>query len=137
MVWHEQMGPHFAKVHINPNNELDWPIQPVVHDLRGPDYGDPHDHPWSFTTHIIYGGYIEEVFIPLPSGGVAVETVERLEGQSYTIEASHIHRIVSLLKERCFTISIYGKPERDVSFYRFNDGQRLKRFHNCSHWEQF
>jgi hypothetical protein len=29
----------------------------------------PHDHPWSFDTKILDGGYVEEVFHLDPGGG--------------------------------------------------------------------
>lgn len=86
------LNPHFAVI--------DRADHGRYHLFTGEDHGDPHDHrEWGFTTRIVTGGYVEEVFFL----DGRRETCERLPGDVFYIPPDHIHRIVRLLGSECLT----------------------------------
>ena len=124
---HEPMSPVFDKWHVE-----GLPIPAVFHRFAAPDLGDPHDHPWSFRSVILTGGYVEEVFdIETGSSRLVSHTV----GESFFIEASHIHRIVDLPTGECWTLIMPEGPKlREPGFYQFRqDGA----YHRPWHREDF
>jgi hypothetical protein len=117
----EQMAHHFTKWHIG-----GLPCAAVIHQFNAVDHGDPHDHPWGFTSFVIHGGYVEQVF---QLDGSA-ELIAREPGQSFYISAKHIHRIVELPAGECTTIILPGPHEQTSGFYQFRDGRTWHRFWN-------
>uniref|UniRef100_UPI0035CBF7F7 hypothetical protein n=1 Tax=uncultured Sphingomonas sp. TaxID=158754 RepID=UPI0035CBF7F7 len=110
----ERMSPAFIKYHLDDGRALHRFVRPEPH-------AHPHDHPWCFETTILSGGYVEEVFTFRPDGGWQSTFVERVPGSRYRIEASHIHRIVSLPQGESWTIVQAGPHERKTLFWRFGD----------------
>lgn len=37
-----------------------------IHNIVQSDIGDPHDHPWDYTSVILWGGYVEWIYIKTP-----------------------------------------------------------------------
>ena len=110
----ERMSPAFVKYHLDDGRAL--------HRFTRPEpFANPHDHPWSFDTHIVAGGYVEEVFTFRPDGGWQSELIERLPGTTHHITADHIHRIVALPAEESWTLVRAGPNERMTHFWRFGD----------------
>ena len=70
------------------------------HVFTAPDgpHADPHDHAqWGFTSRVVHGGYVEEVF---NLGGTGWQgLITRRQGDVFRVEADHIHRIVELLDD--------------------------------------
>ena len=111
----ERMSPAFTKYFLSDGR--------VLHRFtREEPHSDPHDHPWSFETTIVEGGYVEEVFYPLPGGGWTSACVHRLPGQTYQVGAEHIHRIVRLPEGECWTVVRAGRHVRGTRFWQFGDG---------------
>ena len=108
----ERMSRAFTKYHLDDGRAL--------HRFRAeePD-ADPHDHPWSFRTEILAGGYVEEVFRIAPDGGWHSECVRRDPGTVHDVAADHIHRIVALPRRECWTLIAWGPHERETRFWRF------------------
>lgn len=121
MIDVEHMNDLFTKYHLNQHGTQPWPFRPVLHHFKGPDWGDPHDHPWNFTTHILMGSYLEEVYTRLPGGDWSMELVERKAGTAHRIEATHIHRIVALPEGGCWTLVLPEAGQRVPHFWRFNE----------------
>ena len=91
------------------------------HVLSAPDFGWPHDHPFSLDLDIVIGGYEEEVYSLQPDGTWSMEVFERRAGTSHRVEAGTIHRIVEHYKG--FTVS-YAKPgpyEQDWHHFRADE----------------
>ncbi|NGP19310.1 cupin domain-containing protein [Devosia aurantiaca] len=118
----ERMADHFVKHHVE-----GLPAAAVFHQFNQADYGDPHDHPWPFTSFVISGGYMEQVFQLDGSS----EMILREPGQSFQIAANHIHRIVDLPLGQCTTIILPGLHERKSGFYQFRDRRAWHRY-----WDQ-
>jgi len=95
------------------------PFDAVIHQFNEPDQGDPHDHPFSFTTHILSGGYKEIIYTIHPNGKYSTEYVERKPGTSHKVKATDIHKIVSLPNGPCYTLILPSPWERKPGFWRF------------------
>ena len=87
----------------------------LLHVFTQPDHGPHHDHPWSFDSEVILGGYVEEVLDPATG---QVRPVTRLAGDKFHVEATHAHRIVRLIGGSCATIVEPGPWERVSGFWR-------------------
>jgi hypothetical protein len=89
----------------------------------------PHDHPWSFDTEILDGGYVEEVFHLNPGGGWHSELVHRIVGETYDADAAHIHRIVELPSGECWPLVRAGPHARETRFWRFGNMVQSRAWH--------
>lgn len=122
----ERMSPAFVKYHLDDGRVLHRFVRPEPH-------ADPHDHPWSFETTILSGGYVEEVFAFRADGGWRSMFVERPPGSRHMIEAGHIHRIVALPAGESWTLVRAGPHERKTLFWRFGDVVQ-RRAWNVRRW---
>lgn len=124
----ERMNDGFLKVHT--------PEGPL-HVFTQPDLGHPHDHPWPFTTHIIEGGYVEEVYTIHADGSHSMEVVERRPGTSHHVEAGTVHRIISLPMGFCLTKARPGTTERTSGFYDFRPDGIFHRYWHEEQWQRW
>jgi hypothetical protein len=106
----EVMGPHFTKYHR--------PGGTVLHHFTADDGGAIHDHPWSFHTTILKGGYVEHIYT---DDGTYTEH-HRHEGETRHVPAATIHTITRLLGDECWTLVTPGPWEQHTRFYRVVDG---------------
>lgn len=117
----EVMSPFFRKIHLGDGRAL--------HHFTAADEGDEwHDHPWSFTSEILAGGYAEDIVIKLDPFTVLQRII--IPGTTNLVPADRIHRITRLLADDCWTLVTAGPVERDVRFYRLQDGQVQSRLWN-------
>lgn len=117
----ERMSRAFVKYHLDDGR--------VLHRFtREEPQVDPHDHPFGFDTTILDGGYVEEVFT-FEEEGWRATLVHRLPGQTYRVDAAHIHRIVELPQRECWTLVRAGNHERETRFWRFDDNVRSRAWH--------
>lgn len=117
----ERLSRAFVKYHLDDGRALH-------RFTREEPHADPHDHPWSFETVILAGGYVEEVFHLDAGGGWRSERVHRRPGTVHHIPAAHRHRIAALPERECWTLVRAGPHEREVHFWRFGDTVRRR------HW---
>ena len=124
----EPMGHHFTKHHLE-----GLPVSAVLHHFTAAEpEADPHDHPWGFTSFVLSGGYVEEVF-EVEFGWS--RTVTRRQGEAFTVDAGHVHRIVRLLEGECWTLVLPGPLERVSGFYRWaEDGTPMYRRWDQQEW---
>jgi len=114
----EVMNAFFTKIHLGDGR--------AVHHFTAADEGEEfHDHPWSFTSEVLAGGYAEDIVVSLNRFTVIEQ--RRLPGTTHQVEASHMHRITRLLDGDCWTLVTAGPVERQVRFYRHRDGQVQSR----------
>lgn len=110
----ERMSRAFTKYHLDDGR--------VLHRFKAEEpHATPHDHPWSFDTEILDGGYVDEVFQLDEAGGWHSELVERLPGTTHHVAATHIHRIVALPTGECWTLVRAGRHCRQTRFWRFGE----------------
>ncbi len=117
------------------------PFHMVVHNFTDIDRGDPHDHPFSFTTHILKGGYTEEIYHlltrPLHGKYWLKEIVERLPGTSHLVSANCIHKIIDLPTGECWTVIIPYEKVQEPAFYRFNENSIERRYWHEKEFSKF
>lgn len=135
----ENMGDHFRKLHLQPGASE----RVTLHHFTAPDSGDPHDHPYDFTTLVLSGGYVEEVWEPvLPDGwGGSVEWNKKLffraPGTSHRVASAAVHRIVSLPAGECVTAVVWhdaGVERREVRYWKPWAFPVVSRQHDEDHW---
>lgn len=123
----EQMNEHFTKFHIEGLG-----FQATIHRFSTVDpYPFPHDHPYNFTTYILKGSYIEEVYniYPDKTGFDKTTIVHKAQTCSY-ISANHIHKIISLPEGECVTIIVPEKGINVPGFYNFTpNGIFYRKWH--------
>lgn len=103
-----------------------------LHRMNAPDPGvDLHDHPWSFVTIVLAGGYIEErapARVASQLAHVAEKNPKTTHGQRGDIEQrdpwrarlmrlDECHRITALAGRHCWTLVIHGPTRRRWGFY--------------------
>jgi hypothetical protein len=119
----EHMNDHFTKFHLG-----GLPFAAVIHRFTQADGpgADPHDHPWPFTSTILKGGYVEQVF----SVDAPMTMLEkyRIAGETFRNEAGTIHRITRLLADECWTLILPEEWERKSGFYQFDGHAVFHRF---------
>jgi hypothetical protein len=119
----EPMGPHFTKHHIG-----GMPFPAVIHHFCAVDLGDPHDHPAKARSVILAGGYCEEVFDPATG---ASERIWRRPGDSFVMEAAHVHRLVELPEGEAWTLyTPLGPKVQEPGFYEWREGAPWRRAWN-------
>lgn len=79
---------------------------------------------------------MEEVFTFRPDGSWQSILVERVSGSRHWIEASHIHRIVSLPQGESWTIVRAGPHQRKTFFWRFGDTVQHRAW-NVRRWSNY
>ena len=118
----EKMSEELTKFHLR-----NLPFYGVFHHFTGADKGEAHDHPFPFTSLIIYGGYRERIW----KLDGSYQDVERRVGDYISFKASHIHQIIDLPKGEAWTYITPGKHTGiEWGFYKFEDGKEFHRFHN-------
>ncbi|WP_380784783.1 hypothetical protein [Sphingomonas sp. R86521] len=117
----EHMSRAFVKYHLDDGRALH-------RFTREEPHADPHDHPFGFETTILDGGYVEEVFT-FDEHGWRGTLVHRLPGQTYWVDAVHIHRIVELPQRECWTLVRAGHHERETRFWRFGNQVKSRAWH--------
>lgn len=104
-----------------------------LHRMRGPDPGvDLHDHPFTFATLVLWGGYTEERALAREapqlaryaewwpgSRGPRTTSVRetRRPGRWRTMRLDECHRITGLLRRSCWTLVVRGPRRRGWGFY--------------------
>ena len=126
-----------AKIeHIN-NGFVKLHPGPPVHYFTRCDDDMFHTHKWNFLSHIVVGGYREEVLVPQPDGSWQVQTFDRLPGTSHVMPAGLPHKLIALLDGPCITRCEYTASFQEFGFCRFENGVLLHRFHNQPDWKPY
>lgn len=117
----ERISDEFTKYHLQDGS---FPFDPVIHHFTQPDssdWNDAHDHPWDFTSHVLWGWYVERVYDVFDDGSYTFENVLRDVGSAAHVDAEHIHRIIEVSPGGCYTIVVAGPQRRETHFWRFDE----------------
>jgi len=119
----EKMNEVFTKHHIE-----GLPFDAVIHHFSEKDKNEHiHDHPFSFTSHVLHGSYIERVWYILETGEYEYKDFHRKQGTSHFVHADLIHEIIDLPEGECYTLITPNKWERETYFWKFEDGKVYNR----------
>ena len=102
-------------------NRDTFPFNIFIHKFLNSDDDDMHNHPWSYFTIILKGGYWEETFVdndPTHSEG----KMKKWCGPGYFqySNADHIHRITLKQNVDCWTLFIPFSQKQNWGFWKFN-----------------
>lgn len=113
----EKMNDVFTKYHL-----MGLPFNAVIHKFSEKDKNEHiHDHPWSFTSYVLKGSYVERVYT-IENGKVEFKDVLREEGCSHFVPAELIHEIIALPQGECYTLVKPNSFERETHFWKFENG---------------
>ena len=131
LVTTESMSAIFTKYYFQLGK---FPI--TLHHFTAPDASDPHDHPYGFTATVIAGGYMEERWHS-SSRGWGYEMYRRHAGDTFTVAATDIHRIVELSEGECVTAIRWHDevPRRESKVWQFTNGKAQWRFWWSEEWQ--
>jgi hypothetical protein len=94
-----------------------------LHKMSAPDPGpDLHDHPWSFVSLILWGGYVERRtkirdVLRWGSLGAARGRYSRLPLSLRPMPRTECHRIIGLLRSTSWSLVIHGPRRQRWGFY--------------------
>lgn len=129
----EKMNAVFMKHHLK-----GLPFDAVIHHFSEKDENEHiHDHPFSFTTHILKGSYVEKIYEIHEDGTYTFSIHHRQEGSSHFVSAETIHEIISLPEGDCFTLIRPYERFRDTYFYRFENDKVFIRRWNQRKFREF
>lgn len=129
----EKMNAVFMKHHLK-----GLPFDAVIHHFSEKDENEHiHDHPFSFTTHILKGSYVEKIYEIHEDGTYTFSIHHRQEGSSHFVSAETIHEIISLPEGECFTLIRPYERFRDTYFYRFENDKVFIRRWNQRKFREF
>lgn len=96
-----------------------WSLK--LHCIRKPDHDRcAHDHPWSFWTFVLYGGYEEVIPWPAPKDFPYLMPdlpVKVGVGRLYHRPAEYRHRITKLPRGSAWTLVVTSPARRDWGFW--------------------
>jgi len=115
---HEILSRAFEKFHVQ-----GLPFAASFNHFTEPDTGDPHDHPFGFTTYILKGCYEEKVYNT--KGEFYTQT--HAHGTCHYVSANTIHQITKLPEGECYTLMIPEPKIRESRFWRFGNGKAYSR----------
>jgi hypothetical protein len=123
----ENNEPYLERYYPFLKNRKSFPFNIFIHKFLKSDPDVPHDHPWSYFTIILSGGYYE--WIPkINSVGEkwGEYRVWRGPGHFRYCSATSYHRIQLADSITPWTVFIPGKPQRDWGF--------LTGYHENTKW---
>lgn len=129
----EKMNAVFTKHHLR-----GLPFDAVIHHFSEKDQNEHiHDHPFSFTSHILKGSYVERIYEIFEDGTYTTSVHHRKEGTSHYVSAFTIHEIIELPEGECFTLIRPYEREKETYFYRFEEGKVYARRWNQRKFRDF
>lgn len=87
-----------------------------IHRMQAPDPGiDLHDHPWTFWSFVVKGGYLE---VRQEARRIGNHAEFRARWSWRKMRLDECHRIIELWRSRpCWTLVIHGPVQRTWGFY--------------------
>ena len=118
----ESNEPYLERYYVFLKDRRQFPFNVFVHKFLKGDKTDVHDHPWSYCTLILKGGYWEWVPIFNPAGVKIGEKVHwRGPGHFRRCSTNSYHRIELEPGVTAWTLFMPGGQERDWGFLVNNE----------------
>jgi hypothetical protein len=113
----ESNEPYLERYYVFLKDRTWFPFNVFLHKFLKSDPDDLHDHPWSYATLILKGGYYE--WTPLfDSQGAKIGEIQHWRGPGHfrRCSATSYHRIELDPQVECWTLFMPGKQQRDWGF---------------------
>ena len=109
---------YLQRYYVFLKDRVSSPFNIFIHKFLLSDTDDMHNHPWSYITIILKGGYWEETFV---DNDLNKEKVKKWCGPGYFkyVDANHIHRITLKDNVDCWTLFIPFSQKQEWGFYKF------------------
>jgi len=109
---------YLQRYYVFLKDRVSSPFNIFIHKFLLSDTDDMHNHPWSYITIILKGGYWEETFV---DNDLNKERVKKWCGPGYFqyVDANHIHRITLKDNVDCWTLFIPFSQKQEWGFYKF------------------
>lgn len=109
--------PYLERYYLFLKDRKKFPFNIFLHKFLKGDPDDVHDHPWSYTTLILKGGYYEWVPIFDDNNKKISEVASwRKPGHFRTCSANSYHRIELDPAIECWTLFMPGKQTKEWGF---------------------
>lgn len=128
--------PYLERYYVFLKDRKWFPFNVFIHKFLRSDPDDIHDHPWSYATLILKGGYYEWTPIFNSQGAKIGETRRwRRPGHVRFCRATSYHRIELKPNVDCWTLFMPGPQKREWGFLVKEDN-RDKWVHNNIYLER-
>lgn len=110
--------PYLERYYLFLKDRKRFPFNVFLHKFINSDPDDVHDHPWSYATLILKGGYYE--WIPqFNEQGIKTCEVRHWRGPGHfrVCRANSFHRIELREGVECWTLFIPGKQQKSWGFW--------------------
>lgn len=123
--------PYLSRYWLLGHKTSRWAL--MLHKMWRPDDDAcHHDHPWSFWTLVLKGGYVEQVTVKHGKGFDLrppwIRTRRNRPGMLLYRPAEHTHRISYLPNHTCWTLVLRFKKRRSWGFHTKRGWEPWKRF---------
>lgn len=113
--------PYLERYYLFLKDRNRFPFNIFLHRFLKSDPDHTHDHPWSYATVILKGGYWEHIpteYGPLrsPDGNLNTKRVWRGPGHFRICSADSFHRIELNPEVECWTLFMPGRQRREWGF---------------------
>ena len=110
---------YLERYYVFLKDRSEFPFNIFVHKFLISDTDDLHNHPWSYFTFIIKGGYWEETFV---DNNTQKEKIKKWCGPGFFqyVSSDHIHKITLKKNVDCWTLFIPFARTTNWGFYKFN-----------------
>lgn len=125
--------PYLERYYLFLKDRKKFPFNVFLHHFLKGDPDDVHDHPWSYATIILKGGYYE--WVPeFNSTGQKIGEIRHWRGPGHAriCRANSFHRIELKEGVDCWTIFMPGPQQREWGFLT-GKGKNQKWEHNESY----
>lgn len=135
---HQRMSREFEKFLFTHAGHGKKYFHSVFHHFTGRDRGNPHSHPWNFTSYILAGGYVERQYIIRPDGTWHSEIIHRLPETIHKVMTNTIHEIIELPEGECWTVVVpAGSAPIPWHFWRFDENGVYFRLPKSRHFKKY
>ena len=119
---HERLSAEFEKWLFTYRQREKKYFHTVLHHFTGKDKGNPHSHPWNFTSYILAGSYVEKRYIIHPDGNWSSTLIHRTTEAVHKVTADTVHEIVELPEGECWTVVVPTSPQpQPWHFWQFDE----------------
>ena len=110
--------PYLERYYVFLKDRKQFPFNIFIHKFLKGDPDEPHDHPWSYFTLILWGGYYE--YVPyFNESGKLVNELKRWRGPGHFrfCQPESYHRIELKPGVTAWTMFIPGRQQRNWGFW--------------------
>ena len=127
-IRHQRMSAEFEKWLLTYRQRDKQYFHAVLHHFTGKDKGNPHSHPWNFTSYILAGSYIEKQYTIHPDATWSSAIIHRKAETVHKVTTNTVHEIIELPEGECWTAVVPKSPHPvPWHFWKFDESGIYRR----------